>query len=163
MSNLSQFDVASAALEHLELLNQPNQNPLAIAAQFRILLRSKQVNQEECSQVQAIPSPPIPNRLSYPIINWKHLRRKRYEHKLEQFISMKFKPKDSTTVSYTSALPDDSISSYIRTPCISPIGFSQPTYTISRLNSTSMNHDDVLFPIADCNLIIKHKPKRVSH
>ncbi|CAF1689757.1 unnamed protein product, partial [Adineta ricciae] len=41
MSNPAQFDIATAALEHLELLNRSNQNPLEIAAQFRTLLRSK--------------------------------------------------------------------------------------------------------------------------
>jgi hypothetical protein len=136
---ISQFDLASAALEHLELLNQPDQNPLAIAAQFRTLLRSKKDNQT------ASPPPPKPNQLSYPVINWKYLRRKQYEYKLEQFISMKFKPKIQTPS--------------IRTPCISPIDFRQRTYTISRFNSTSTNDDYVLFPIADCNVIIKHKPK----
>jgi hypothetical protein len=37
----SSFDIATAALEHLELLNSSNLNPLAIAAQFRTLLRRK--------------------------------------------------------------------------------------------------------------------------
>ncbi|CAF4686005.1 unnamed protein product, partial [Rotaria socialis] len=44
MSNTPQFDLGSAALQHLELLNCSNQNPLEIAAQFRTLLRSKKAN-----------------------------------------------------------------------------------------------------------------------
>lgn len=40
-SSPPQFDVATAALEHLELLNNSNVNPLEVAAQFRTLLRSK--------------------------------------------------------------------------------------------------------------------------
>ncbi len=95
LKKISQFDVATAALEHLELLNQPNQNPLVIAAQFRTLLRSKKDDNQKEDQI--VPS--NPNRLSYPIINWKYLRQKRYEYKLEQFISMKFKSKNLTTVS----------------------------------------------------------------
>ncbi|CAF5146687.1 unnamed protein product, partial [Rotaria magnacalcarata] len=48
-------------------------------------------------------------------------------------------------------------SNEIRTPSISPTNSPRPTYTISRLNSASMNNEDILFPIADCNLVIKHK------
>lgn len=48
-------------------------------------------------------------------------------------------------------------SNEIRTPSISPTSSPRPTYTISRLNSSSMNNEDILFPIADCNLVIKHK------
>jgi hypothetical protein len=48
-------------------------------------------------------------------------------------------------------------SNEIRTPSISPASSRRPNYTISRLNAASMNNEDVLFPIADCNLIIKHK------
>jgi hypothetical protein len=40
------FDVGTAALEHLELLNRSNLNPLEIAAQFRTLLRSKKTRQK---------------------------------------------------------------------------------------------------------------------
>jgi len=225
MNNTSQFDVATAALEHLELLNRPNQNPLEIAAQFRTLLRSKKHNDKNihssnidytymdyitadatirrrgCSENQLklnssdrlLKSNSIDqnysNRFHYPTINWKQLRKKQYENKLEKFISTKFKTKDLTlsslttisdkTESYTysniselrknfeeiNSIDSQSRSSSpsIRTPSISPIHFSQPTYTISRLNSTSMNNEDILFPIADCNLMIKHKPKRISY
>ncbi len=48
-------------------------------------------------------------------------------------------------------------SNEIRTPSISPTSSPRPSYTISRLNAASMNNEDILFPIADCNLIIKHK------
>lgn len=49
-------------------------------------------------------------------------------------------------------------SNEIRTPSISPTNSPRPTYTISRLNASSMNNnEDVFFPIADCNLVIKHK------
>jgi len=222
MNNTSQFDVATAALEHLELLNRPNQNPLEIAAQFRTLLRSKKHNDKNvhssnidytymdyitadatirrrgCSENQLKLNSSdhlsksnsidqnYSNRFHYPTINWKQLRKKQYENKLEKFISTKFKTKDLTlsslttisdkTESYTYSNISElrknfekfnsrsrSTSPSIRTPSISPIHFSQPTYTISRLNSTSINNDDIFFPIADCNLIIKHKPKRISH
>jgi hypothetical protein len=36
------FDLGTAALEHLELLNTSNANPLEVAARFRTLLRRKQ-------------------------------------------------------------------------------------------------------------------------
>lgn len=203
MSNIKQFDLATAALEHLELLNQKNQNPLEIAAQFRILLRS---NKEHSSDIDYIPintttrisHHPLSNEqititdvskcqnmdsieqingYHYPIINWKQLRKKQYKYKLEKYLSTKFKPKDLTSSSLTtisdksesytysniSALHQNRSSSpLIRTPSISPIHFPQPTYTISKLNSTAMNDsdDDIFFPIADCNLIIKHRPKK---
>ncbi|CAF1083816.1 unnamed protein product [Rotaria sp. Silwood1] len=48
-------------------------------------------------------------------------------------------------------------SNEIRTPSISPTSSRRPSYTISRLNAASMNNEDILFPIADCNLVIKHK------
>jgi hypothetical protein len=202
MSNTPQFDVATAALEHLELLNCPNQNPLEIAAQFRTLLRSKKdksnidyittdatIRRRECSENQSKSLSKLnssSNRFHYPTINWKQLRQKQYENKLEKFISTKFKTNDLTlsslttisdkTESYTYSNISElrknfekfnsrsrSTSPSIRTPSISPIDFSQPTYTISRLNSTSINNEDIFFPIADCNLIIKHKPKRISH
>ena len=41
MTSSTSFDVGTAALEHLELLNSSNSNPLEIAAQFRTLLRRK--------------------------------------------------------------------------------------------------------------------------
>ena len=44
----SSFDVATAALEHLELLNCSNVNPLEIAAQFRTLLRRKKSPRNSC-------------------------------------------------------------------------------------------------------------------
>ncbi|CAF0728292.1 unnamed protein product [Adineta steineri] len=58
-------------------------------------------------------------------------------------------------------------SNEIRTPSISPTNSPRPSYTISRLNASSMNNEDVFFPIADCNLVIKHKasggPKKTGH
>jgi hypothetical protein len=58
-------------------------------------------------------------------------------------------------------------SNEIRTPSISPTSSPRPSYTISRLNAASMNNEDILFPIADCNLVIKHKatggPKKAGH
>jgi hypothetical protein len=270
MSNTSQFDVGTAALEHLELLNCSNQNPLEIAAQFRTLLRSKKAHssnidytytdyiladatirrrerscsladhrskllgkiQYELDEDQSssskyqnrnssiedmYPDSAISsdssnqnissNRFQYPTINWKQLREKQHEHKLnkvKQFISTKFQTirlsrveptnlsissltnvsdkTESCTYSNLSELRkstsmensssqsrlSSSVTS-IRTPSISPSNSPRPTYTISRLNSTLMNHnnEDILFPIADCNLVIKHKvngrTKRISH
>ena len=265
MSTTPQFDVATAALEHLELLNCSNQNPLEIAAQFRTLLRSKKPSKNVHStnidytymdyitadatirrrrrprsiadyrsrsigRIQYNPSPPElnscdnfskcqdvnsstedispdsavgsdssdvtppnnSNQLHYPTINWKQLREKSYENKLDkvkQFISTKFKAirsprkenRDLTLSNYSNGsdlhnnfeeiipIRSRSSSNSIRTPSISPSNSPRPTYTISRLNSTSthQNNDDILFPIADCNLLIKHKPigrmKRISH
>jgi len=58
-------------------------------------------------------------------------------------------------------------SNEIRTPSISPASSPRPSYTISRLNAASMNNEDVFFPIADCNLVIKHKatggPRKTGH
>ncbi|CAF1060612.1 unnamed protein product, partial [Adineta ricciae] len=58
-------------------------------------------------------------------------------------------------------------SNEIRTPSISPTSSPRPSYTISRLNAASMTNEDVFFPIADCNLVIKHKvtngPKKIGH
>lgn len=317
MTNTTQFDVAAAALQHLELLNHSNQNPLEIAAQFRTLLRSKKHNKntntsninytytdyiaadatirrrkrshsqfehrskslntiqyylnedqstpDSCASsdlikchnpenltddahfdsaigsdssdrtnykndTSALPhsseqnkvtvSPKTTkhsnnsNRFQYPTINWKQLREKQYEHKLDKvkkFLSTKFKTirlsrgettdlttvssltnisdntdsctyaniselrKDSTDMSLTenhsrSSSRTRSLSSTsIRTPSISPMNSPRSAYTISRLNSTPINQSDdaILFPIADCNLIIKHQPmdskQRISH
>jgi hypothetical protein len=49
-SSPPQFDVATAALEHLELLNRSNVNPLEVAAQFRTLLRSKKARGNTSNQ-----------------------------------------------------------------------------------------------------------------
>ncbi|CAF1083215.1 unnamed protein product [Adineta steineri] len=294
MSNTSQFDVATAALEHLELLNHSNQNPLEIAAQFRTLLRSNKPNipttdytytdyisadatirrhgcfckladhrsksfnnkiQYNFDEDQSLPesytscdlskyqniisstedsypestissdSSELPNnhkistenlnsnhRLQYPTVNWKQLREKQIEAKLnraKEFLSTTLKTNrlsqlETTNNSTLSSLTNvsDRIKSYrflnpyeirknfeennlidnsfshprstssspsIRTPSISPIDRTRPTYTISRLNSTLINHnnDEILVPIADCNLIIKHKAnirtKRLSY
>lgn len=58
-------------------------------------------------------------------------------------------------------------SNEIRTPSISPTTSPRPSFTITRLNAASMNNEDILFPIADCNLVIKHKatggPKKAGH
>ena len=58
-------------------------------------------------------------------------------------------------------------SNEIRTPSISPTSSPRPSYTISRLNAASVNNEDILLPIADCNLVIKHKvkggSKKVGH
>lgn len=315
MTNTPQFDVGSAALQHLELLNHSDQNPLEIAAQFRTLLRSKKANKntnssnsdytyadyiaagatirrrgrsqslghhrsKSLSKIQydsPIDQPllqsnyssgliknenidnstdePYPdsavgsdssdltnhkvdlttlcytndtpneinytkpsresnnsNRFQYPTINWKQLRERQYENKLDKvkkFLSTKFKTirlskseakdltlssltnisnkTDSFTCSNLSGLernyPDiisnenisstssrsRSSSNSIRTPSISPRHSPRANYTISRLNSTVPNHshDAIFFPIADCNLIIRHEPiqppKRISH
>ncbi|CAF2559800.1 unnamed protein product [Rotaria sp. Silwood2] len=318
MNNTSQFDVGKAALQHLELLNCSNQNPLEIAAQFRTLLRSKKSNKninssnidytytdyiaadatirrrrrsqslvdyhrskslgkiqydlnEDQSLLESNSSSGLmkyqnvdniredifsdsamgsdssditnhkidlnilsnsndlnneinchkiskennnSNRFQYPIINWKQLREKQYENKLDKvkkFLSTKFKTirlsrietkdlninlltndldkTDSCPYSNISELEKNSeeiistenisssssprtrslSSNSIRTPSISPSNSPRSTYTVSRLNSTLINHNhnDIFFPIADCNLIIKHQPieqsKRVSH
>ncbi|CAF0864322.1 unnamed protein product [Rotaria sp. Silwood1] len=315
MNNTSRFDVGKAALQHLELLNCSDQNPLEIAAQFRTLLRSKKSNkniyspnidytytdyiaadatirrrkrsqslvdhrskslgkiQYDLNEDQLLPesnssygfikyqnvdnitedmysdsamgsdSSDLTNhkidsnmlshsidiqdeinyhkiskennnstRFQYPTINWKQLREKQYENKLDKvkkFLSTKFKTirlsrnetKDLTISSSTnisnktdsctysnmlesrknskeiistentssSSSRSRSSSNSIRTPSISPTNSPRLTYTVSRLNSTLINHNnnDIFFPIADCNLIIKHQPmeqtKRVSH
>lgn len=159
MNNIKQFDIGTAALEHLELLNQTNQNPLEIAAQFRILLRSKKENPTNIN-----PNPidnstksqiKNSNDYHYPTINWKQLRQKQYNYKLKQFFSSKFQTK-TDNLSSTRSLPSPTT---IRTPSISPIHSPQSTYTISKCNSTIANSNEIFFPIADCNIIIKHKPK----
>lgn len=141
------FDLATAALEHLELLNQDDQNPLEVAARFRTLLRSRKDHQvdEECIQH------PDTKRLSYPIVNWKYLRRKRYEQKFQQFFSTKFHPLPPKICSLCSPSPS------IRTPCISPIRYPRTNYTISSFTGTI---EDFIFPIADCNLFIRYKPEK---
>ncbi|CAF2154783.1 unnamed protein product [Rotaria magnacalcarata] len=314
MSNTPQFDLGSAALQHLELLNCSNQNPLEIAAQFRTLLRSKKANknvqssninytytdyiaadatirrrgrshsladqrskslgkiQYDISVDQSLPesnssssfikNEPIDNltdeiypdsamgsdssdltnhkidssimshrttdlnnkiifhntskettsnsnRFQYPTINWKQLREKQYENKLDKvkkFLSTKFKTirlsksetlptasnklesyacsnlsdtekndhdillnENVSSSSPRSRSSSSSSSTFIRTPSISPKNSPRSNYTISRLNTTLVNHshDAIFFPIADCNLIIKQQPveqtKRMSH
>lgn len=69
-------------------------------------------------------------------------------------------PRSSSSSSRTSSV--------IRTPSISPTSSPRPSYTISRLNASSMNNnEDIFFPIADCNLVIKHKassgPRKMGH
>lgn len=52
-----------------------------------------------------------------------------------------------------------SSSNSIRTPSVSPISSPRPVYTISRWNSALVHNsdEDILFPLADCNLIIRQK------
>ena len=144
----------------------------------RTLLRSNKDHEKHRSTDATISDPPscnqdCSNRFAYPTINWTHLRQKRMRTQIAQFLSTKFRTRDLTlstlttisnqTESYTysdiSTLGEHAqgISS-----CISPIHFPPTTYTISRLNSTAINQNDILFPIADCNLVIKHQPKRIS-
>ena len=56
-SSPPQFDVATAALEHLELLNRSNINPLEVAAQFRTLLRAKKTRDNDSHQKNGASSP----------------------------------------------------------------------------------------------------------
>ncbi|CAF4996005.1 unnamed protein product, partial [Rotaria socialis] len=138
--------------------------------------------------------------------NWKQLREKQYENKLDKvkkFLSTKFKtirlsksetlpPASNKLESYACSNLSDtekndqdillnenisspssrsrsSSSTSIRTPSISPKNSPRSNYTVSRVNTTLVNHshDAIFFPIADCNLIIKHQPveqtKRISH
>ena len=144
------FDLATAALEHLELLNREDQNPLEVAARFRTLLRSRKDPppvDEEC------PPPIDTNRVSYPVVNWKYLRRKRYEQKFQQYILTKFHPRPPQK-RYSLRSPSPSI----RTPCISPIHFPRMNYTVSSFHGTV---DDFLFSIADCNLLIRCQPEKL--
>ena len=290
MNSSSQFNVATAALEYLELLNCSNQNPLEIAAQFRTLLRSRkskktsnidytymdyivadatirkqgrshslrdhrsrplrkiqhdtdkdqfvseshssnslseknqnvnnlientypdsaidsdssdriihQTNSNILSDSMDLNSQVNLNELSKstinssryqcPLINWKQLREKQYEYKLDKIKKISSTVRlsrietndisrnkiESSTLSNQSDLQKKfqnrisnettsprsrSSSNSIRTPSMSPINSPRSTYTISRLNSTliDQNKDDILFPIADCNLVIKHRP-----
>ena len=143
------FDLATAALEHLELLNRDDQNPLEVAARFRTLLRSRKDQQVE--EEEECPQPIEPIRVSYPIVNWKYLRRKRYEQKFQQFISTKFHPRPQKRYSLRSPSPS------IRTPCISPIRCPRMNYTVSSYHEPA---DDFIFPLADCNLLIRCKPEK---
>ena len=143
-----EFDLATAALEHLELLNRDDQNPLEVAAKFRTLLRSRKDPSIDETSVQPVDDT---NQLSYPIINWKYLRQKRYKQKFQQFISMKFHPLPTKVQSLRSPSPS------IRTPCISPINPHRINYTVSSFHETS---EDCLFPIADCNLLIRYKSEK---
>lgn len=141
-----EFDLGTAALEHLELLDRDDQNPLEVAAKFRTLLRSRKDPSIDEVRIDNT------NRLSYPVVNWKYLRQKCYKQKFQQFISMKFHPLPSKIQSLRSPSPS------IRTPCISPINPGRINYTVSTFHETS---DDCLFPIADCNLLIRYKSEKI--
>ncbi len=68
-SSPPQFDVATAALEHLELLNRSNVNPLEVAAQFRTLLRSKKTR-ENTSNSKNGNSPPSSSNMDYTYMDY---------------------------------------------------------------------------------------------
>ena len=68
-SSSSQFDVATAALEHLELLNRSNANPLEVAAQFRTLLRSKKTREHNLNNRNEN-SPPSSSNLDYTYMDY---------------------------------------------------------------------------------------------
>jgi hypothetical protein len=68
-SSPPQFDVATAALEHLELLNRSNANPLEIAAQFRTLLRSKKARGNDSTNKNEN-SPPTSSNMDYTYMDY---------------------------------------------------------------------------------------------
>lgn len=68
-SSPPQFDVATAALEHLELLNRSNTNPLEVAAQFRTLLRSKKAR-GNTSTSKNDNSPPSSSNMDYTYMDY---------------------------------------------------------------------------------------------
>ena len=68
-SSPPQFDVATAALEHLELLNRSNANPLEVAAQFRTLLRSKKARANN-SNSKNDASPPSSSNMDYTYMDY---------------------------------------------------------------------------------------------
>jgi hypothetical protein len=68
-SSPPQFDVATAALEHLELLNRSNANPLEIAAQFRTLLRSKKARGNDSTNKNEN-SPPSSSNMDYTYMDY---------------------------------------------------------------------------------------------
>jgi len=68
-SSPPQFDVATAALEHLELLNRSNANPLEVAAQFRTLLRSKKARGNH-SNTKNENSPPSSSNMDYTYMDY---------------------------------------------------------------------------------------------
>ena len=68
-SSPPQFDVATAALEHLELLNRSNVNPLEVAAQFRTLLRTKKARGNLSSQKNGA-SPPSSSNMDYTYMDY---------------------------------------------------------------------------------------------
>lgn len=80
-SSPPQFDVATAALEHLELLNRSNVNPLEVAAQFRTLLRTKKTREKDSYQKNGASPPPSSNidytYMDYVAADATHRRRAR--------------------------------------------------------------------------------------
>jgi hypothetical protein len=68
-SSPPQFDVATAALEHLELLNRSNVNPLEVAAQFRTLLRSKKARGDTIKNKNGN-SPPLSSNMDYTYMDY---------------------------------------------------------------------------------------------
>ena len=68
-SSPPQFDVATAALEHLELLNRSNVNPLEVAAHFRTLLRTKKSRGNPFNQKNGA-SPPSSSNMDYTYMDY---------------------------------------------------------------------------------------------
>jgi hypothetical protein len=91
-------------------------------------------------------------------MSWKQLReQKNEEKKLNPMGRQHFTCRQGNQS--LSSHRDRSVSYVIRTPSLSPLDSPRASYTLSRLNSTSIKtyHDDILLPIADCNLIIQHR------
>ena len=119
---------------------------------------------------------------SYRTISWKELREKKKkknneEKSLPMPTSISIEPRLTTffhqsisrrkSLNKGTSFPPpppiyrsrSSSSNSIRTPSLSPVQSPRPSYTLSRFNSSSNKTPDeeILFPIADCNLMIKHK------
>lgn len=114
---------------------------------------------------------------SYRTISWKELREKKKKNEEKSLpiqTSIGIEPRLTTffhqsisrrkTLGKRTASPPiyrsrSSSSTSIRTPSLSPVQSPRPSYTLSRFSSSSnaTPDEEILFPIADCNLMIKHK------
>ena len=128
------------------------------------------------------PSKPSVNRtpLPYPTINWKQLREKQNELRCNQskkFLTNKLSPPptlyqqfhahgrpakgDPSTVSQLRQTFEQKKNALYLSSCRSrsSSNSTRAAYSVSQLAPTAVNtqHDDVLVPIVDCNLIVTHK------
>ena len=133
-----QFDVAAAALEHLELLNCSTLNPLEIAAQFRTLLRSKKTcreNQQDSPSSSTIDY----TYLDYIAADATYRRRRQSRNHLN------CRSKSLGRIQYN--LDEDQCSLHDESPLRSCLPESQSSFGISKVLDEGLSaHDAVRSP-----------------
>ena len=131
-----QFDVATAALEHLELLNRSNVNPLEVAAQFRTLLRTKKTRGNPSNQKNGTSPPSSSSNMDYTYMDYvaadaTHRRRARSRGRTDR------RSKSLGRIQYDLDEDDDMINPTGFNPYIQDQSSSPYEHDTSHLRSTN--------------------------